>query len=120
MVCTVGCGGDQWFMVSKDLLIIQVEIIIADFGIFFVFLMRIIFTESIVKSGIQMVISTVDPDDIPCMAIFDALIRVITADGNDAPDTQGIQKNFNCLGDSLADSYALSSRTDDLVGVGFF
>ena len=84
VVCTVRCGCDQWFMVTEDLLVIQVEIVISDFGIF-------IFTESVVKGSIQMVVSTVDPDDIPGMAVFDAFIRVVSADGNDAPDTQSIQ-----------------------------
>ena len=91
MVCTVWCRGDQWFMVTENLLVIQIEIIIADFGIFLIFLMCIIFTESVVEGSIQMVLSTVDLDDIPGMAVFDTFVRIIAADGDDAPDTQSIQ-----------------------------
>ena len=46
MIAAMGRRRDQGLVVAKDLLVIQVEIIIADFRVF------VIFSQAVVKSGI--------------------------------------------------------------------
>ena len=67
-----------------------------------------------------MVVRFSDLDDVPGMAVFDALFRVIAAERDHAPDAERITKNFDRFGDALADADALSQRSDDLMGVGLF
>ena len=39
--------------------------------------------------------------NIPGMAVFDSLVRIISADGNDTPYSQGIQKNLYGFGNTF-------------------
>ena len=117
-VASVRAGGgrsDQWFMVTKDVFVIQIKIIVADAD-----RAVLVFAKSIVKGGVQMVVLSVNPDNIPGVAVFDPFFRIVSADGDDAPDTKGIAEHFYRFGDSLTDAYAVSKRPDDLVGVWLF
>ena len=102
-------------MIPEDGFIIQIEIIVADLlsGL-------AAFAETVVERSIQMVVRFSDLDDVPGMAVFDALFRVIAAERDHAPDAERITKNFDRFGDALADADALSQRSDDLMGVGLF
>ena len=106
---------DQRLMVTEDAFVIQIKIIIADADrtVF-------VFSESIVEGGIQMIILAVDPDNIPGMAVFDPLLRIVSADGDDAPDTKSIAENLYGFGDSLADPHTVAERTDDLMRIRLF
>ena len=73
-VASVRAGGgrsDQWFMVTKDVFVIQIKIIVADTD-------RIILVSAkcIVKCGIQMIILPADAHDIPGVAVFDPFFRI--------------------------------------------
>ena len=102
-------------MIPEDGFIIQIEIIVADLlpGLE-------AFAETVVEGSVQMVVRFPDLDDVPGMAVFDALFRVIAAERDHAPDAERITKNFDRFGDALADADALSQRSDDLMGVGLF
>ena len=68
-VASVRAGGgrsDQWFMVTKDVFVIQIKIIVADAD-----RAVLVFAKSIVKGGVQMVVLSVNPDNIPGVAVFD-------------------------------------------------
>ena len=114
----VRAGGsrcDKRFVIPEDGFIIQIEIIVADLlpGLE-------AFAETVVEGSVQMVVRFPDLDDVPGMAVFDALFRVIAAERDHAPDAERITKNFDRFGDALADADALSQRSDDLMGVGLF
>ena len=94
---------------------INVEVIVAD-----LLPCLAAFAETVVEGSVQMVVRFPDLDDVPGMAVFDALFRVIAAERDHAPDAERITKNFDRFGDALADADALSQRSDDLMGVGLF
>ena len=79
-------------MVTEDVFVIQIKIIVADTD-------RIILVSAkcIVKSGIQMIILSVDSDNVPGMAVFDTFFGIISADGDNTPDSEGIAENFTDL-----------------------
>ena len=77
-------------------------------------------TKAVVKGGIQMVISAADSHNIPCMAVFDVLLRIRFGYGDHAPDSQGVAENLYSLCYPLADPHPLAQRTDDLMGIRFF
>ena len=117
-VAAVRAGGsrsDQWLMVTEDVFVIQIKIIVADTD-------RIILVSAkcIVKSGIQMIILSVDSDNVPGMAVFDTFFGIISADGDNTPDSEGIAENFYGFGDSLTDADTMAKRSDDLMGVWLF
>lgn len=86
------CRSDQWFMVTEDVFVIQIKIIVADAD-----RTVLVFAKSIVKGGIQMVVLSVNPDNIPGVAVLDPFFRIVSADGDDAPDTKGIAEYFTDL-----------------------
>ena len=102
-------------MVPEDGFIVQIEIIVADF-----LPSHTAFSQTVVKRGIQMIIHAVDADNVPGMAVFDAFFRIIAANCDHTPDPKGIAKDLYCFGDSLTDSYPLSKRTNDLMGISLF
>ena len=53
-----------------------------------------------------MVVLSVNPDNIPGVAVLDPFFRIVSADGDDAPDTKGIAEHFYRFGDSFTDAYA--------------
>ena len=107
--------GDERFVVAEDRLVVEIEVIVADF-----LPCLAAFAETVVEGSVQMVVRFSDLDDVPGMAVFDALFRVIAAERDHAPDAERITKNFDRFGDALADADALSQRSDDLMGVGLF
>ena len=107
--------GDERFVVAEDRLVVEIEVIVAD-----LLPCLAAFAETVVEGSVQMVVRFPDLDDVPGMAVFDALFRVIAAERDHAPDAERITKNFDRFGDALADADALSQRSDDLMGVGLF
>ena len=77
-------------------------------------------SKGIVKGSVQMVIGSVDFYDIPRMAVFYALLGIISADRNNTPDSQSVTQRLHCLSDPLTDAHALSQGAYDLMGIGFF
>ena len=67
-----------------------------------------------------MIILTADPDNIPGMPVFDLLVRIVVRERHDAPDSQGVTQNLECLGNPFADPDSLLQGTCDLMGIGFF
>ena len=102
-------------MVAEDRLVVEIEVIVAD-----LLPCLAAFAETVVEGSVQMVVRFPDLDDVPGMAVFDALFRVIAAERDHAPDAERITENFDRFGDALADADALSQRSDDLMGVGLF
>lgn len=62
---------DQRFVVAEDVFVIWIKVVVSDVD-------RIIFVfaKSIVKSGIQMVVLSINADNVPGMAVFDAFFRL--------------------------------------------
>ena len=96
---------DQRFVIPEDIFVIQIEVVVTD----------AIVTQGIVKGDIHVIIFATQFYDIPGVAVFDPFFRIVSADGDDTPDTEGIAEHFYRFGDSLADAYAVSKRPDDLV-----
>ena len=67
-----------------------------------------------------MIILSVDSDNVPGMAVFDTFFGIISADGDNTPDSEGIAENFYGFGDSLTDADTMAKRSDDLMGVWLF
>ena len=75
VVRTAGCRGDQRFMIPEHCFISQIEIVVADLsGCFRIALM---FSQCIVKCGIQMVILPADPHNIPSVTVLDPFLRIV-------------------------------------------
>ena len=92
VVRTAGCRGDQRFMIPEHCFISQIEIVVADLsGCFRIALM---FSQCIVKCGIQMIILPADFYNIPRMAVFDPLLWAVSAQSNHAPDAKRIAKHL--------------------------
>ena len=106
---TVWSRCDQRFVITKDIFVIQIEVVITD----------AIVAQGIVKGGIQVIIFSAQLYNIPGMAVFDPFFRVVAADNDHAPESQGIAQYFDCLGNPLADTHTLSQRSDNLMGIGF-
>ena len=102
-------------MIPEDVFVIQIKIIVADF-----LTCHTAFSKTVVERDIQMVINSINSDNIPGMPVFDAFFRVIAADGDHAPKSKCVTENLHRLGNALADAHALSQRTYDLVRIGFF
>ena len=110
----VGAGGhgkDHRLVIPEQGFVVQIEVVIAD---------GTALAQRIVKGGVQMVVSAVQPNDIPGVAVLDALFRVVLRDGNDAPQPRGVAQRLDCLGNALADGDALTEGSQNLVGIGFF
>lgn len=103
VICAVWCRCDQRLMIPENTLIVKIKVIVADI------LHLVALSKGVVKSRIQMIIYAADFDDIPGVAVFNPLIRIVSADCDDAPDTKLIEKDFDRLGDSLTDTHSLSS-----------
>ena len=60
--------GDERFVVAEDRLVVEIEVIVTDFlaGLE-------AFAETVVEGSVQMVVRFPDLDDVPAMAVFDAL-----------------------------------------------
>ena len=113
VLCAAWCRCDQRLMIPENALVIKIKIIVADI------LHLVALSKGVVKSRIQMIIYAADFDDIPGVAVFDPLIRIVSADCDDAPDTKLIEKDFDRLGDSLTDTHSLSEWSYDLVRIWF-
>lgn len=114
----VRAGGsrcDERFVVAEDRLVVEIEIIVAD-----LLPCLAAFAETVVEGSVQMVVRFPDLDDVPGMAVFDALFRVIAAERDHAPDAERITKNFDRFGDASQTPDALSQRSDDVMGVRAF
>ena len=92
-------------MVTEDVFVIQIKIIVTDtgWGVF-------VFAQSIIESGIQMIVLSVDPDDVPGMTVFDPFFRIVPADGDNTPYTKGITEDLYGFGDSLADTDTMALK----------
>ena len=106
---------DQRFMIPENIFVIQIEIVIADAD-----RSVLIFAQSIVEGGIQMIVLPVDADNVPGVAVFNAFFRIVSADGDDAPESQSIAENLYRFGDSLTDTDTMTKRADDFVGIWLF
>ena len=89
-----GAGGDERFVVAEDRLVVEIEVIVADFlaGLE-------TFAETVVEGSVQMVVRFPDLEMFLGMAVFDAF-QVIAAERDHAPDAERITKNFDRFGDA--------------------
>ena len=55
-----------------------------------------------------MVVLSVNPDNIPGVAVLDPFFRIVSADGEDAPDTEGSAEHFYRFGDPFTYPYTQS------------
>ena len=69
-----GGGVEQRLMIPQQMLVIQIEVIVADHAVM---------AEAVVKSDVQVVILPAQPDDVPRMAVFDPLIGGGIGDSSD-------------------------------------
>ena len=77
-------------MVSEYSLVIQIKIIITNLR-----LTASAAPKAVVKCSIQMIILSIQPDNIPCMSVLNTFFRIISANGYDAPEIQCITQNFH-------------------------
>ena len=80
----------------------------------------VICPKTIIEGGIQMIICPLCFYNIPGMTVLDSFFRIISANSNHTPHSQCIQKNLYCFCNAFTDSYALTQRTDNFVGIRFF
>ena len=68
--------GDERFVVAEDRLVVEIEVIVADFlaGLE-------TFAETVVEGSVQMVVRFPDLDDVPGMAVFYTPLRGRLAEG---------------------------------------
>lgn len=118
VVRTAGCRGDQRLMIPEYRLISQIEVIVTVLSGFR--RIALMFSQRIVKGGIQMVILSTDPHNIPGVTVFDPFLRIVAADSDYTPHTQRITKHLHRFGNTLADAYPLSQRSDNLMGIRLF
>ena len=109
------CRCDQRFMIPENLLVVQIEIIIAD-----LLSCRTVFTKRIVKSCIQMIICTTNFYDIPSMTVLDPFFRIVTTDCDHAPDSKRITEYFHRFCNPFTYANSMSKWTDDLMGIRLF
>ena len=67
-----------------------------------------------------MIILPADPHNIPGVTVLDPFLRIVAADSDYTPHTQRITKHLHRFGNALADTHALSQRSDNLMGIGLF
>ena len=67
-----------------------------------------------------MVVRPAELYHVPGVAVFDSLLRVISAEDYHTPDSQCVTERLHRLGYALADPHALAQRADDLMGIGLF
>ena len=82
------CRSDQRLMIPEYRLVSQIEVIVAGLSGFR--RIALMFSQRIVKCGIQMVILPTDPHNIPGVTVLDPFLRIVAANGDDAPHTQRI------------------------------
>ena len=116
VIKAVACsaGGDRTdhrLVVPEQALVVQIEVVVPD---------DTVPAEGVVKRGIQVDVLAIDFQNVPGVAVFDALFRIGFGDGDDAPHAQRVTENFHRLGDALAHADTLAQRTDDLMRVGLF
>ena len=109
------CRCDQRFMIPENLLVVQIEIIIAD-----LLSCRTVLTKRIVKSCIQMIICTTNFYDIPSMTVLDPFFRIVTTDCDHAPDSKRITEYFHRFCNPFTYANSMSKWTDDLMGIRLF
>ena len=98
-------------MVPENLPILQVEVVIAD---------ELRSPHRIIKGGIQMVVPSAYPHNIPGMAVLNPLLRGILRDDHDAPQPQLVAQGLHRLGNSLAHPHPLAQGAQNFVGIGLF
>ena len=98
-------------MVPEQPFVIQIEVIVADDAVM---------AQGVVEGGIQMDILAVQLQNVPGVAVFDALFRVSLGDGDDAPQAQRVTEDFHRFGNALTYAHTLAQRADDLMGVRLF
>ena len=54
------------------------------------------------------------------LTVLDPFLRIVAADSDYTPHTQRITKHLHRFGNALADTHALSQRSDNLMGIGLF
>ena len=102
-------------MITENLLVPQIEVIVAEllFG-------QPLSPQCIVKGSVHVKISSVHPENVPGMAVFDSFFQIVAADRDEAPQAQGVAENLHRLGNAFADPHSLAQRTDDFVGIRLF
>ena len=104
-------GIEGSLVVPEEALVVQVEVVVPEDAVL---------PQGVVEGGVQVIILSVQLQNVPGVAVFHATLRVCLGDGDHAPDAQGVTEDLHRLGDALAHPHAVGERTDDLVGIGLF